>query len=46
VVVLPFVTSCREHVSDLLLEAMFPMSDLRGMYSIRTGSLIDGFVPL
>src|SRR6058998_2951712 len=37
--------SCRENLRHLLLEAMFPMGNLRRMYPIGTGEFIDGFKP-
>src|SRR4029450_12763586 len=45
-VVLALRTSCRENLGHLLLEAMFPVRNLRRMHPISTGEFIDGFEPL
>jgi len=45
VLVLPLCSSCRENLGHLLLEAMFPMGNLRRMYPVRTGSLVHRFEP-
>jgi hypothetical protein len=36
-VALALVPACRENVGHLRLEAMLPMGDLRGMYTVGTG---------
>src|SRR5262249_11748419 len=37
--------SCRENLGHLLLEAMFPMCNLRRMHPIGTGEFVDRFEP-
>jgi hypothetical protein len=37
--------SCRANLGHLLLEAVFPMRNLRRMHPRGTGSLMDGFKP-
>src|SRR2546430_1558846 len=45
VVVLSLCPSCRENVGHVLLQAMFPMGNLRRMHPIGTGEFVDRFEP-
>ena len=44
-VLLSLGPACRENLRHLLLEAMFPMRNLRWMHPIGTSQFIDGFEP-
>src|SRR4029453_7426063 len=44
-VLLPLCPSCRQNLRHLLLEAMFPMRNLRRMHAVCTGEFVDRFEP-